>query len=129
MDRPPRWPTPDPEIEPDAETDAETDADPADAAASTAPAAPCAPASPGALEPIIGGTLALLTFYARTPHLVAADKIARNLALIARHPQASEALQTVCTRLFLDWLGPCRTSDEPTERQWRTVFAPPGGLQ
>ena len=35
------------------------------------------------LEPIIGGTLALLTHYARMPNLAAADKIARNLALIA----------------------------------------------
>jgi hypothetical protein len=82
----------------------------------------------GPLEPIIGGTLALLTFYARTPHSAAADKIARNLALIARHPQASERLQTVCTRLFLDWLGPTATNDEPVERQWRTVHAQPDGV-
>jgi hypothetical protein len=83
----------------------------------------------GALEPIIGGTLALLTFYARTPHLAAADKIARNLALIARHPQAGEPLQTVCTRLFVDWLGPTATHDEPAERQWRTVHPRPDAVQ
>lgn len=82
----------------------------------------------GPLEPIIGGTLALLTFYARTPHVAAADKIARNLALIARHPQASERLQAVCTRLFLDWLGPTATQDEAAERQWRTVHAQPDGV-
>jgi len=98
-------------------------ADAADDAASSSPVA-CGP-----LEPIIGGTLALLTHYAKTPHLAAADKIARNLALIARHPQAGERLQTVCTRLFLDWLGPVETHDEPPERQWRTVFAAPDALQ
>jgi hypothetical protein len=87
------------------------DDDSADAAADPRPGAP-GPAYCAPLEPIIGGTLALLTFYARTPHLAAADKIARNLALIARHPQASARLQTVCTRLFLDWLGPTATQDE-----------------
>ena len=35
------------------------------------------------LESIIGGTLALLTHYARMPNLAAADRIACNLALIA----------------------------------------------
>jgi len=77
------------------------------------------------LEPIIGGTLTLLTFYARTPHLAAADKIARNLALIARHPQASERLQLVCTRLFLDWLGPTATQDEATPLQCRIALPVP----
>jgi len=101
---------------------------PPDLAADGSDEAPTAPAA-GALEPIIGGTLALLTFYARTPHLAAADKIARNLALIARHPHASEPLQTVCTRLFLDWLGPTGTNDEPAARQWRTVHARPDALQ
>jgi|GEM_PF-1457071 len=88
------------------------DDDSADAAIDARPEGPGAAPCGMPLEPIIGGTLALLTFYARTPHLAAADKIARNLALIARHPQASERLQTVCTRLFLDWLGPTATQDE-----------------
>ena len=101
---------------------------PPDVAADGTDEAPAAPAA-GALEPIIGGTLALLTFYARTPHLAAADKIARNLALIARHPQAGEPLQTVCTRLFLDWLGPTGTNDESSARQWRTVHARPDVVQ
>jgi hypothetical protein len=92
-------------------------------------AAPAACAGrPAPLEPIVGGTLALLTFYARTPHSAAADKIACNLALIARHPQASDRLQAVCTRLFLDWLGPTATNDEGVERQWRTVHAQPEGV-
>ncbi|WP_119290870.1 hypothetical protein [Azohydromonas sediminis] len=89
----------------------------------------CSASPVGPLEPILGGTLALLTFYARTPHLAAADKIARNLALIARHPQAGEPLQTVCARLFVDWLGPTTTHDEPAERQWRTVHPRPDAMQ
>ena len=48
----------------------------------------------------------MLTFFARTSKLVATDGIARNLALIARQPEALATLQTVCTRLFIDWLGP-----------------------
>jgi len=97
---------------------ADTAVDPRAEGHSAAPC--CAP-----LEPIIGGTLALLTFYARTPHLAAADKIARNLALIARHPQASERLQTVCTRLFLDWLGPTATQDEAMPRPPHAAHAAP----
>ena len=77
------------------------------------------------LEPIIGGTLALLTHYARTPNLAAADKIARNLALIARHPDASAALHTVCTRLFTDWLGPLEVQDAPLGGEWRDVWPMP----
>ena len=63
--------------------------------------------------------------HARTPHLAAADKIARNLALIARHPQASERLQLVCTRLFLDWLGPTAPQDEFTPSPHRAAHPTP----
>jgi hypothetical protein len=85
--------------------------------------------SPAAIEPLIGGTLALLSYYARSPNLAAADKIARNLALIARHPGASEQLQCVCTRLFTDWIGPLHCQDEPPERHWRDVSAEPAAMQ
>ena len=81
------------------------------------------------LEPIIGGTLALLTHYARSPNLAAADKIARNLALIARHPDASTALQTVCTRLFTDWLGPLDVQDGAAGCEWRDVWPMPPAMQ
>ncbi len=81
------------------------------------------------LEPIIGGTLALLTHYARMPNLAAADKIARNLALIARHPDASAALQTVCTRLFTDWVGPVEVQDAPRGGEWRDVWPMPSATQ
>ena len=82
-------------------------------------------AAPARLEPIIGGTLALLTFYARHPNLAAADKIAHNLALIARHPEASTALQTVCMRLFSDWLRPLETQDAAPGCEWRDVWPMP----
>lgn len=86
-------------------------------------------AVPSRLEPIIGGTLALLTYYARMPNLAAADKIANNLALIARHPDASAALQTVCTRLFTDWLGPVEPQDTPRGGEWRDVWPMPVATQ
>lgn len=82
-------------------------------------------ATPARLEPIIGGTLALLTHYARTPNLSAADKIAGNLALIARHPDASAALQTVCMRLFAIWLGPIEVQDTAPGGEWRDVWPMP----
>jgi hypothetical protein len=87
------------------------------------------PAACSRLEPIIGGTLALLTHYARSPNLAAADKIARNLALIARHPEASAALQTVCTRLFADWLGPLEVQDAAPGSEWRDVWPMPPAVQ
>jgi hypothetical protein len=77
------------------------------------------------LEPIIGGTLALLTHYARMPNLEASERIACNLALIARHPQASAALQAVCTGLFTDWLGPVEVQDAPRGSEWRDVWPMP----
>ena len=85
------------------------------------------PAMP--LEPIIGGTLALLTHYARSPSLSTADCIARNLALIARHPEASSALQSTCTRLFTDWLGPLQPQDTAPDAQWRDVWPMPPAVQ
>lgn len=90
---------------------------------------PCDPATDAAgdspIEPIVGGTLALMSHYARTPSFAAADKIARNLALLARHPQATGALQTVCSRLFLQWLGPLQLQDMPADAQWRDVLPEP----
>jgi hypothetical protein len=86
-------------------------------------------AAPSRLEQIIGGTLALLTHYARTPNLSAADRIARNLALIARHPEASAALQAVCTGLFTDWLGPLEVQDAPRGGEWRDVWPMPPATQ
>ena len=70
--------------------------------------APDVPASP---DPLIAGTLALLSHYARTQHLGAAQKIARNLALLAQHPGVSPPLQTICERLFVDWLGAAERDD------------------
>ena len=88
-----------------------------------------APAAVPQLEPIIGGTLALLTHYARMPNLAASERIACNLALIARHPQASAALQAVCTGLFAAWLGPLELQDAPSGSEWRDVWPMPRAMQ
>jgi hypothetical protein len=70
------------------------------------------PASP---DPLIGSTLALLSTYARTQQLGAAQKIARNLALLAQHPGVSAPLQSVCNRLFEDWLGAAEHDEDPLD--------------
>jgi hypothetical protein len=81
------------------------------------------------LESILGGTLALLTHYARMPNLAASDRIACNLALIARHPEASAALQALCTGLFTNWLGPLEVQDAPLGSEWRDVWPMPPATQ
>jgi len=82
--------------------------------------APCI--APASLEPSGGGTLALSTFCVRTPNLPAADKIARNLAMIAWHPEAPVAFNTVCARLFIEWLGPLQVRDAARGNEWRGVW-------
>jgi len=81
------------------------------------------------LEPIISGTLTLLTHYARMPDLAVSERIACNLALIARHPEASAALQAVCTGLFTAWLGPLEVQDAPHGTEWRDVWPMPRAMQ
>ena len=95
------------------------------------PLPPVSDPSPAAcgLEPIICGTLTLLTHYARMPNLAASERIACNLALIARHPEASAALQAVCTGLFTDWLGPVEPQDAPRDSGWRDVWPMPPATQ
>lgn len=89
-----------------------------------------APADEAAgIEPLLGCTLTLLTLYARTPSLDAADAIARNLAHLARHPAVPAPLQGVCTRLFLDWLGPLEVQDGAADSGWRTVHDAPARTQ
>jgi len=88
------------------------------------------PNNPAArLESILGGTLALLTRYARMPNLATSDRIACNLALIARHPEASTALRSVCAGLFTDWLGPLEVQDAPRGNEWRDVWPMPPTMQ
>jgi hypothetical protein len=82
-----------------------------------------------ALQPVIGGTLLLLSHYARTPDLAAAERIAHHLALIARHPDASDGLQHICTQLFAAWVGPVQLQDMPADRQWRDVWPMPAATQ
>lgn len=95
------------------------------------PLPPVSDPSPAAcgLEPIICGTLTLLTHYARMPDLAVSERIACNLALIARHPQASAALQAVCTGLFAAWLGPLELQDAPSGSEWRDVWPMPRAMQ
>ena len=81
------------------------------------------------LESIVGGTLALLTHYARMPNLAASDRIACNLALIARHPEASACLRSLCTGLFTDWLGPLEVQDALPGSEWRDVWPMPPATQ
>ena len=81
------------------------------------------------LESIVGGTLALLTHYARMPNLAASDRIACNLALIARHPEASAGLRSLCTGLFTDWLGPLEVQDALPGSEWRDVWPMPPATQ
>lgn len=95
------------------------------------PADPDAPkaASLPQLDPILGGTLALLTHYARMPDLRVSERIACNLALIARHPDASATLRSACTGLFTTWLGPLDVQDAPPGREWRDVWPMPTATQ
>lgn len=92
------------------------------------PDAPKAASMP-LLDPILGGTLALLTHYARMPDLRVCEHIACNLALIARHPDASEALRSACADLFTAWLGPLEVQDAPAGREWRDVWSMPTTAQ
>ncbi len=90
--------------------------------------APTPAAAPG-LEPIIGGTLALLTHYARMPDLKVSERIACNLALIARHPEATATLRSMCTHLFVAWLGPLDVQDGAVGGEWRDVWPMPPAMQ
>ena len=55
-------------------------------------------------EPLLAGTLALMTFYADKPSLAAMQKIGRNLQTLQQHPQLSAELSIVCRRLAAYWL-------------------------
>ena len=74
------------------------------------------PASP---DPLIASTLALLSTCARTQQLGAAQKIARNLALLAQHPGVSPPLRTVCSRLFNAVVSPSSARASPCTRNRR----------
>ncbi|MDY0331251.1 MAG: hypothetical protein RBR52_12270 [Thiomonas sp.] len=55
-------------------------------------------------EPLLAGTLALMTFYADKPSMAAIQKIGRNLQTLQQHPQISAELSVVCRRLATYWL-------------------------
>ena len=90
----------------------------------TPKAAPVAP-----LQGVFGTTLSLMSHYASAPNLGVADMVVRQLALLARHPHADAALQGLCTRLFLQWMGPVHLQDMPLNDQWRDVMPAPEATQ
>ena len=55
-------------------------------------------------EPLLAGTLALMTFYADKPSVAAIQKIGRNLQTLQQHPQLSAEMSIVCRRLAAYWL-------------------------
>lgn len=55
-------------------------------------------------EPLIAGTLALMTFYADKPSVAAMQKIGRNLQTLQQHPGVGAELSVVCHRLATYWL-------------------------
>ncbi len=61
--------------------------------------------------------------------MAAADRIAANLAQLARHPRLSEPLRTLCTQLFVHWLGPVAMQDCAAHEQWKDVCDAPAALQ
>jgi hypothetical protein len=77
------------------------------------------------LEGLIGSALTLMSQYATMPQLGTADAVARQLALLTRHPHAGTHLRELCTGLFLQWLGPVQTQDQPPAAQWRDVWPAP----
>lgn len=60
--------------------------------------------SPQALEPLLAGTLALMTFYADRPNMAAVQSIGRNLQALQQHPQLSVEMCVLCQRLATYWL-------------------------
>ncbi|MGE0072436.1 MAG: hypothetical protein AB7S55_05180 [Thiomonas sp.] len=58
----------------------------------------------GSAEPLIAGTLALMTFYADKPSVAARQKIGRNLQTLQHHSGISAELSVVCRRLAAYWL-------------------------
>jgi hypothetical protein len=55
-------------------------------------------------EPLLAGTLALMTFYVDKPSVAAMQKIGRNLQTLQQHPQLSAEMCVVCRRLAAYWL-------------------------
>ena len=60
--------------------------------------------NPQSAEPLLAGTLALMTFYADRPSVAAMQKIGRNLQCLHQHPALSAEMSLVCRRLAAYWL-------------------------
>ncbi len=64
---------------------------------------PAALADPAEIEPVIAGTLALMTQYPTRQCTCVAERISRNLELLAGCPHLSPPLRDLCQRLQGDW--------------------------
>lgn len=58
---------------------------------------------PTDIEPVIAGTLALMTHYTGRNCTCVSEKISANLALLSACPHLSPAFKNLCDRLKSDW--------------------------
>src|SRR5690349_5716897 len=80
-----------------------------------------------AYEPLLAGTVALMTFFPDQSTSVVARRIANNLLLLARHPDCgSERLRHVLLRAREHWVQRSRTPDEAARAAERTADRPAG---
>jgi hypothetical protein len=56
-------------------------------------------------EPVLAGTLCLMSAFRTTACPLMAGRIATNLALLADHPDLSPEFRRVCRRLIEQWNG------------------------
>ena len=54
-------------------------------------------------EPVIGGTLFLMSAFQERPCPLVARKIAYNLQILSIHPCCGEALRRLCGRMLRQW--------------------------
>ena len=58
---------------------------------------------PSEIEPVIAGTLALMTHYTGRQCTCVLERISANLALLSACPHLSPAFKNLCDRLKSDW--------------------------
>ena len=58
---------------------------------------------PSEIEPVIAGTLALMSHYPARQCVCMSEKISHNLALLANCPHLSPPFKSLCDRLKTDW--------------------------
>ncbi len=60
-------------------------------------------ATPHSAEPVLAGTLVLMSVFRHTACPHAAGKIVHNLDLLSKRTELSEEFRDLCTRLCEDW--------------------------